>query len=424
MDRLSIPEILLWSLVFLVLLGLSFLFSGFENGIISINLLELEGKARKDKTSARLLASLRQPDKLLGTTLLGNNVVNILMATLSTYVASRYITGFDARYTALVIGAVVLVFGEVVPKSIFRDHADTIVPVIYPFMRFVYFLFKPLVLGVSWLNSVLRKWLKITEGNDFNYLTKDDLSYLLSLTEADEADEPQMDMIEDALDFTEQMARNVMVPRTDLVAIPETATVAEAIEIAREEGFTRYPVFGKDLDDIKGILIIYDVLKREYTPDTLVSKLLHKPFFTPENTDLDVLLREMQKHRRSIAIVVDAYGGTSGIVTMEDILEEIFGDIADEYDEAEEIPEVEQVSPNTWLVQADTEIDHLADEHGINLPEGDYETVAGLILDKLARIPHQGQIVIVGDYRIQVLQATDKKIIKVKIHKTSTRGES
>jgi CBS domain containing-hemolysin-like protein len=424
MDRLSIPEILLWSLVFLVLLGLSFLFSGFENGIISINLLELEGKARKDKTSARLLASLRQPDKLLGTTLLGNNVVNILMATLSTYVASRYITGFDARYTALVIGAVVLVFGEVVPKSIFRDHADTIVPVIYPFMRFVYFLFKPLVLGVSWLNSVLRKWLKITEGNDFNYLTKDDLSYLLSLTEADEADEPQMDMIEDALDFTEQMARNVMVPRTDLVAIPETATVAEAIEIAREEGFTRYPVFGKDLDDIKGILIIYDVLKREYTPDTLVSKLLHKPFFTPENTDLDVLLREMQKHRRSIAIVVDAYGGTSGIVTMEDILEEIFGDIADEYDEAEEIPEVEQVSHNTWLVQADTEIDHLADEHGINLPEGDYETVAGLILDKLARIPHQGQIVIVGDYRIQVLQATDKKIIKVKIHKTSTRGES
>jgi len=156
----------------------------------------------------------------------------------------------------------------------------------------------------------------------------------------------------------------------------------------------------------------------------VVSKLIHKPFFTPENTDLDVLLREMQKNHRSIAIVVDAYGGTSGIVTMEDILEEIFGDIADEYDEAEEIPEVEQVSPNTWLVQADIEIDHLADEYEIILPEGDYETVAGLILDRLARIPHQGQIVNVDAYRIQVLQATDKKIIKVKIHRTSTRGES
>ncbi len=424
MDKLSVSEILLWSLIFLVLLGLAFLFAGFENGIISINMLELEGKARKDKSSAKLLASLRKPDKLLGTSLIGNNVVIILMSTLSTYVASRYITGFDARYTSLVVGTVVLVFGEVVPKSIFRDHADTLVPVVYPFMRFVYFLFKPLVMGISWLNSVLRKWLKITEGNNFNYLTKDDLSYLLSLTETDEADEPQIEMIEDALDFTEQVARNVMVPRTELVAIPETATVAEAIEIAKEEGYTRYPVFGKDLDDIKGVLIIYDALKREFTPDTVVSKLIHKPFFTPENTDLDVLLREMQKNHRSIAIVVDAYGGTSGIVTMEDILEEIFGDIADEYDEAEEIPEVEQVSPNTWLVQADIEIDHLADEYEIILPEGDYETVAGLILDRLARIPHQGQIVNVDAYRIQVLQATDKKIIKVKIHRTSTRGES
>lgn len=417
-------KITLWSIVFLALLGLSFLFSGFENGIISVNMLELESKAKKDKSSSRLLANLRHPDKLLGTTLLGNNVVNILLATLSTYVAKTYIKAFDARYTALFIGAIVLVFGEVVPKLIFRDHADAFVPKVFPFMQFVYFVFKPLILGVSWLNAKLRKWLKITEGNDFNYLTKDDLSYLISLTKDDPADEPQIDMIEDALDFTEQVARNVMVPRTELVAISETATVSEAIDIAREEGYTRYPVYGKDLDDIKGILIIYDVLKREYTAETPLSNLIHQPFFTPENTNLDVLLREMQKHRRSIAIVVDAYGGTSGIVTMEDIMEEIFGDIADEYDEEEEIPEVEQVSPNTWLVQADTEIDRLADEYEIHLPEGDYETVAGLILDKLARIPHQGQIINVNAYRVQILQATEKKIIKVKIHKTSTRGES
>ncbi len=410
-------------MVFLLLLALSFLFSGFETGIISIDLLELERKSKKSKSAARLMAGVRQPDKWLGTTLLGNNIVNVLMATLATYIVHK--TGiFKAEYTSLILGAIVLIAGEVVPKAMFRDKSDTLVPAFLSTMNFFYLLLKPLVLGVTWLNSKLRQWLKITEGNNFNYLTKDDLTYLLSLTEADEADEPQMEMIEDALDFTEQVARNVMVPRTELVSIPETMTVSEAIQVAREEGFTRYPVVGKDLDDIKGILIIYDVLKREYTPETLVGKLVHKPFFTPENTDLDVLLREMQKHRRSIAIVVDAYGGTSGIVTMEDILEEIFGDIADEYDEAEEIPDVEQVSPNTWLVQADIEIDHLADEYGITLPEGDYETVAGLILDKLARIPHPGQIVNVDEYRIQVLQATEKKIIKVKIHKTKTRGES
>ncbi|MBW6513842.1 MAG: hemolysin family protein [Candidatus Syntrophosphaera sp.] len=418
---MSLLEILLWGIIMVILLGLSFLFSGFENGVISIDMLRLEGKARKSRSAANLQSYLRQPDKVLGSTLLGNNIVNVLLATLSTYLVYSNVDPaiFNPKYTSLVVGAFVLIFGEVVPKSVFRDNAETLVPAVYPFMRFVYFLLRPFVAGVSWLNGRLRQLLRITEGTSFNYLTKDDLTYLLSLTEKDSEDEPQMEMIEDALDFTEQEARNIMIPRTEVVAIPETATIAEAIEIAREEGFTRYPVYRKDLDDIVGILIIYDVLKREHTPETKVSDLLHEPFFTPENTDLDVLLKEMQKHHRSIAIVVDSYGGTAGIVTMEDILEEIFGDIADEYDDAEEVGEVEQVSPNTWLVQADIEIDRLSDEYGIHLPEGDYETVAGLILDRLARIPHQGQFINVEPYRIQVLQATEKKIIKVKIHKTN-----
>jgi CBS domain containing-hemolysin-like protein len=130
----------------------------------------------------------------------------------------------------------------------------------------------------------------------------------------------------------------------------------------------------------------------------------------------------MQKYHRSIAIVVDAYGGTSGIVTMEDILEEIVGEIADEYDEEEEIEEVEQLTPDTWLVPGDMEIDRLADEYNIQLPEGDYQTVAGLILDRLAKIPHQGQIINIEGYRIQVLQVTDRKILKVKIHRIKPRG--
>ncbi|HQB98315.1 MAG TPA: transporter associated domain-containing protein, partial [Candidatus Cloacimonadota bacterium] len=129
-----------------------------------------------------------------------------------------------------------------------------------------------------------------------------------------------------------------------------------------------------------------------------------------------VLLKEMQSQRKSMAIIVDSYGGTAGIVSIEDILEEIVGDIEDEYDDDED-PDVEQISPNTWIAMADVEIDRLADDFGIELPEGDYETIAGLILDYLEKIPHQGQFINVDPYRIQVLQATDKKIVKVKIHK-------
>ena len=416
---MSPAELIVIGTALLMLLAFSFVFSGFETGMISINQINLEHKARRNRSAARLLAFIRQPDRFLGTTLIGNNIVNVLLASLSTYLVHRIHTPWlPAKYSAILIAVIVLSFGEIIPKAIFRDHAETIVPRFFPILLFFYYLLKPLVYLVSLLNSGLRRFLKLDARGDFNYLTRDDLTFLLSQTQSDPSEQPQMEMIEDALEFREQVARNVMVPRMDIVAIPGSATIEEAIAIAREEGFTRYPVYGQNLDDIIGVLIIYDILKRDCTKDMTADQIVHEPLFAPENTDLDVLLKEMQQKHRTMAIIVDSYGGTAGIVTMEDILEEIVGDIEDEYDaEEEEDKDVEQISANTWLAQADVEIDHLADEHGIELPEGDYETIAGLILDKLERIPHQGQFISVPPYRLQVLQATDKKIIKVKIHK-------
>ncbi|PKN73756.1 MAG: HlyC/CorC family transporter [Candidatus Cloacimonetes bacterium HGW-Cloacimonetes-2] len=411
-------ELLLTLLILLFFLSLSFLFSGFETGIISINQINLELEARKNKSRAQLLSFVRQPDKFLGTTLIGNNIVNVLLSTISTYLVHRFSGSlFDPRWTALIMGTIVLIFGEIVPKALFRDHSETFVPSVFPIIRFFYFILRPFVAVVSWLNRSLRKMLGIEDEDNFNYLTKDDLSLLLSEANDSGISEPQMEMIEDALDFNELDAKNVMVPRTDIIAIPDTATIEEALEVAREEGFTRYPVYHESIDNVIGILIIYDILKRETTSNTTAGDLVHEPYFAPENTDLDVLLREMQRLRKSMAIIVDSYGGTAGLVTIEDILEEIVGEIEDEYDVEEPSEELIQISPNTWLAEADLEIDVLADDYGIELPEGDYETIAGLILDRLEQIPHQGQIIDCEDYRLQVLQATDKKIIKVKIHR-------
>lgn len=417
-------ELIAYGIVLLILLGLTSVFSGSETGFISINQFDLERRARRDRNAARLLAFIKRPDRFLGTTLIGNNLMNILIASLSTYVFHKLaLPWMPAKYSALVMGLIVLSFAEILPKAIFRDHAETLVPRVFPLLRFFYYLFRPLVAAVGVLNSLLRRLLKLDTKDDFNYLTRDDLTFLLSQTQIDPEEQPQLEMIEDALEFREQEARNVMVPRTEIVAIPGTATIEEAIAIAREEGFTRYPVYGQNLDDIQGVLIIYDILKQDITSDMRAAELVHEPFFAPEGMDLDILLREMQQKRRTMAIIVDSYGGTAGIVTIEDILEEIVGDIEDEYDTDEESPDVEQISPNTWLAQADVEIDYLADEYDIELPEGDYETIAGLILDRLERIPHQGQIIFIPPYRIQVLQATDKKIIKVKIHKIKERGD-
>lgn len=415
---MALVQIVLTLLVLLFFLMLSFLFSGIETGLLSIDRLALERDAKRNKNREALLRFVRQPDKFLGTTLIGNNIVNVLLASISTLIVDRLGSlAFDARYTSLVIGSIVLLFGEIMPKAIFRDHADTIVPKLFPVLQFFYFLLRPFVAIVTWLNQALRKLLKLEDGDQYDYLTKDDLSFLLSQSEGDSISAPQMEMIEDALDFTELEARNVMVPRMDIIAIPETATIAEVIELAKVEGFTRYPVYRTNMDDIVGVLIIYDILKKDCTQDMKAGDIIHEPLFAPENTDIDVLLKEMQSKRRSMAIIVDSYGGTAGIITMEDILEEIVGDIEDEYDVDEEDDDVQQVSPNTWLAAADVEIDRLADDYGIDLPEGDYETIAGLILDRLERIPHQGQVITIDTYRIQVLQATSKKIVKVKIHK-------
>lgn len=415
---MALVQIVLTLLVLLFFLMLSFLFSGIETGLLSIDRLALERDAKRNKNREALLRFVRQPDKFLGTTLIGNNIVNVLLASISTLIVDRLGSlAFDARYTSLVIGSIVLLFGEIMPKAIFRDHADTIVPKLFPVLQFFYFLLRPFVAIVTWLNQALRKLLKLEDGDQYDYLTKDDLSFLLSQSEGDSISAPQMEMIEDALDFTELEARNVMVPRMDIIAIPETATIAEVIELAKVEGFTRYPVYRNNMDDIVGVLIIYDILKKDCTQDMKAGDIIHEPLFAPENTDIDVLLKEMQSKRRSMAIIVDSYGGTAGIITMEDILEEIVGDIEDEYDVDEEDDDVQQVSPNTWLAAADVEIDRLADDYGIDLPEGDYETIAGLILDRLERIPHQGQVITIDTYRIQVLQATSKKIVKVKIHK-------
>jgi CBS domain containing-hemolysin-like protein len=415
---MAVAQIVLILIVLLFFLVLCFFFAGLETGMLSIDQIKLEQEAKKSKSKAVLLQFVRQPDKFLGTTLIGNNIANVIIASLSTYLANRlFAPVFDARYTSLVVGIVVLIFGEMIPKTIFRDNAETLIPLFFPLLQFFYYLLKPLVMIVTLLNNFLRKLLKLEEGYQYDYLTKDDLSFLLSQTAIDETNDHQIEMIEDALDFTELDARNVMVPRTDIVAIQDKTSLSEVANIARKEGFTRYPVYCNNIDDIIGILIIYDILKQDCSPDMTAGDIIHEPLFAPENTDLDVLLKEMQTKQRSMAIIVDSFGGTAGIVTMEDILEEIVGDIEDEYDTDEDENSVQQVGPKTWLVAADTEIDRLIDDYGIQLPEGDYETVAGLILDRLEKIPHQGQVVNVPPYTIQVLQATSKQIIKVKIHK-------
>lgn len=409
-------------LILLLFLLLSFCFSGFEAGIISIDRLRLEREAKNDPRKKQVLQFIQKPDKFFGTTLIANNIANVILASVSTFIIEKHFANSGiseglTSYVALGMGGIVLIFGEIVPKAVFRDYANVIVPRFFPFLRFSYLLLKPFVWIVTIMNDYLYKLLHISGDRTLEYLTKDDIAFILSETQSDTSmQEPQREMIEDALEFNELKAKNIMVPRTEVVAIDASMTIAEVTELAKKENYTRYPVYEGSLDHVLGILIVYDIIKKDVQKDQLAKNLVHPAYFAPETMDVDHLLKEMQRYKKSMAVIVDSYGGTAGIVTMEDILEEIVGEIDDEYDDEEE-KDVEVIAPQVWIVKGDVEIDHLNDEYEMSLPEGDYETIAGMVLDHLEKIPVRGQMLTIGDYRIQVLQVSARKIEKIRIKK-------
>ncbi|HOD55298.1 MAG TPA: transporter associated domain-containing protein, partial [Candidatus Cloacimonadota bacterium] len=272
---------------------------------------------------------------------------------------------------------------------------------------------------VSVFNDFLKRVFKITEYDSYHFFTKDDVAFILSETTDNEnkVEQPQKEMLEDALEFNQLKARNVMIPRTDVVAIADTMLIDEILEMARKEGYTRYPVYHNSLDEITGVLIIYDIISKMSNKELTAKDLQREVFFAPEMMDVDNLLKEMQSKKKSMAVIVDSYGGTSGIVTIEDIIEELVGEIEDEYDEEDR--DIEIINHNTIMVKADVDVDTLNDEFDFDIPKGDYESIAGFIIDKLERIPAQGHTIVEPEFKLEVVQVTNRKIEKIKIVKLS-----
>jgi CBS domain containing-hemolysin-like protein len=413
---------MIYFVLILIFIILSAFFSGMETGLISLDRFRLEKEAKQDHSKKDLLNFVKNPDRLLGTTLIGTNISIVMISSLSTValVKVKLLAGWVEKgylsedIATLITGIIVLVFAEVVPKALYRDYANAIVPYSFPVLKVFFFILQPFVFLVTILNNVLTKLFGISDTAGYQSLTKEDLSYILSETPGDQSLLPtQREMLEDALEFNELEAKNVMIPRTDMIAIPFNMPASEIIEIANKEGFTRYPVYRESLDDIIGILIIYDLLGLELNDTDTVEKFIREATFYPETMDVASLLKEMQAKRKSLAVIVDSYGGTAGIVTVEDILEELVGEIEDEYDEEER--DVIKVNDDTYLALGFVEIDDLIDNYNIDLPQGDYETIAGLMIHYLAAIPKKGKSIEIDSWRIEAIQVSNRKVDRVKI---------
>ena len=415
----------MWLLILLLIIVffiLSAFFSGMETGLISIDKLKFEQQAKKDKTKENILKFLEKPDRIFGTTLFGTNISLVVVSSLSIFLINilnkKSVINLSEHTATLILAGLILIFAELIPKALYRDFPNRLVSKGFPMLKFFSFIFTPFVKFVSILNNVLAKLFKLPQQSRYNFVSREDLSFMLSEAKDDGIlHEDQMEMLEDALEFSELDAENVMIHRTDIVAFPLDTSIEEVISIANEKGFTRFPVYENNLDNIKGILIIYDLLKQKDHEGLTVSDFIRNAFFAPETMDVNKLLTEMQKEKVSMAIIMDSYGGTAGVITIEDILEEIVGEIEDEYDNTTQ--EISEISSGLYRVQSYAEIDFLNDEYDMNLPLGDYETIAGMIIDKLERIPRRDTKLQIGNWNITIIQATDKRIITVEMKRIS-----
>lgn len=401
-------------ILLVLLLILSGFFSGTEMAYIVSSKLKMEIKARK-KNPAALSAHYfkSHPQTFFSTVLIGNNVVNVALSSLSAVFLSA-IFGLGELSILLISSFLLLLFGELLPKYFASEIADkTLLLTALPLRIFSFMIF-PFVKAASTASEKLTQSTSIEADALSHLFDKEEMKELVKEShEAGVVDKKESDIIEKVIELGEQRAYETMTPRTDIIGVEINQTIIEALTIFIDSGFSKLPVYEDNLDNIKGIILAKDIFK---SPQTLKG-IIRKVSFMPETKKSFDVMNEFLDKKISIAIVIDEFGGTAGIVTMEDILEELFGEIKDEFDVDEDI--CRKITANSYIISGKVELDHINEKYELNIEEGDYETIAGYVISKLGRIPAQGETVEIDNYTILIARAASQKIELIKLIKTS-----
>ena len=399
---------------------ISALFSGAESVLLSAHRLRLGDLVLRDRRrgsddteipgGGEAVASSRK----LATILVGNTTAAVFFTSAVTLWAAQSFGERSLLWVVPAVTVVLLLFGELVPKSVARAHATALRPWLAPLVGAAYFVFRPAVAVVSGATLAVLRVFGLTGADPALRFTRQDLQ--LAVMESDEGGSlaPVLSRIlRRALDFADTPVESAMLPRTRMVSIPLGTTLAEAGRILAERRLSRLPVYRDDLDHIVGLLHRIDLF-RAPRADLAVDGLLRPVHFVPDTKSCHELLRELQARRQRMAIVLDEYGGTAGLVTMEDLLEELFGEIRSENE-----PDVVLMRPDaaTAVVRGATRADELREATGFALPDGDFETVAGYLLEHFGQVPKTGETVAVGGYRIEVVHADERRIDLVAVRR-------
>lgn len=397
--------------ILLILLILSSIFSSTEIAYLTANKIKIEIRARKNKYSAKLAQYfVKHPTDFFTTILISNNIVNISFASIFSIIAAETFK-LNEFYILILSTVLLLFFGELIPKYLARESADKLLNLfIIPIRFFSIFLF-PVVKIFSLLSASILNRNQAKSENILHLFDRDDINDLIDESaEAGIVDEVQSNILRNVVEFGNQKVYEAMKPRTEIVGIDIDSDMKTVYKKFVESGYSKLIVFEETLDDIKGVIIAYDLFKR---PNDIRS-ILRPIIFVPETKKSIDMLNEFLAKHVSIAVVVDEFGGTAGIVTVEDILEEVLGEINDEYDLNEDFL-FKQIDNKTFVISGKTEVDMLNEKFNLDIPEGDYETIAGFIINNVNRIPLKGETLKIGKFNIQILNSDFKKIILIKL---------
>ena len=403
----------LW-VALVILVGFSAFFSASETAFSSLNQIRLKSRAEDgDSSAARVLAMAEQYDKLLSTILIGNNIVNIAAASIGTILFTRMLGAErGATVSTIVLTIIVLIFGEVTPKSLAKEMPEKVATAVSPFLVLLMALMTPL----TWLFTQWKKLLgRFVHSGEADTITEGELMTMVSEAENDgELTDRESELIRSAIEFDDVEVEEILTPRVDVVAVEDDIPLEELAQTFAESGYSRLPVYHGTIDKIIGVVHEKDFYIARLKKATKIDDLVVPTLYTTGSTQISQLLRTLREQHHHLAVVVDEYGGTEGIITLEDILEELVGEIWDEHDEV--VEDIRQQSDGSWLIAGGASVDDVAEELDIrDKEEIDAVAIGGLVQEKLSRLPKVGDHFVWGSFDGTVTRATNRRVQEVRL---------
>ncbi len=436
------PDSIIQLLFLIVLIALNAFFAASEIAIIQCNDARLEKLAEEgNKRAKQLLKMTSQPSRFLATIQIGVTLAGFLASAVA---ASSFTVKIMALFgdslspalystiqsvvlflVTLILSLVTLIFGELVPKRIAMTRSEKLAMKFAGILTAFSAVVRPVVAFLAWATNAVLKLFGVNPQDEPEEVTEEEIRMMVDVGEEKGVIDPsEKDMINNVFEFDARTVAEVMTHRTVMVAMPETASMEEIVQVASEEGYSRIPIYSDDIDSIEGIVYVKDLIPyvgKDIPEGFSIRNIMRKPFFVPETNRLSEIFEDLTAKRQHMAVVVDEYGGTAGLVTMEDLVEAIVGNIQDEYDQEDE--DIEQIGDDVFDIEGTTPIDDVCEKLDITIPEGDYDTLGGFVTDVLGRIPDENEhpSITVEGYDFKVGDVEDNRIVSVVVSRSPVK---